>query len=30
MHRTSRVALDANADEQGRNVLVQRLVELKH
>jgi eukaryotic-like serine/threonine-protein kinase len=30
MHRTSRVALDANANERGRNVLVQRLVDLKH
>jgi nucleotide-binding universal stress UspA family protein len=30
VHKTSRVALDANTDEQGRNVLVQRLVELKH
>jgi nucleotide-binding universal stress UspA family protein len=30
VHRTSRIALDANTDEQGRNIHVQRLVELKH
>lgn len=28
--KTSRVAIDATLDEQGRNVHVQRLVELKH
>jgi nucleotide-binding universal stress UspA family protein len=30
VHRSSRIAMDVNVDEQGRNLHVRRLVELKH